>query len=33
MVVAVHPRTAVCIITGAEREVEIGAPVVMRRGY
>jgi hypothetical protein len=33
MVVAVHPRTAVCIITGSDREIEVGAPVVMRRGY
>jgi len=33
LVVAVHPNTAVCVITGAEREVELGAPVVMRRGY
>lgn len=33
LVVAVHPRTAVCIVTGVERELEIGAPIVMRRGY
>ncbi len=32
-VVALHAHTAVCIITGVERELEIGAPVVMRRGY
>lgn len=32
-VVALHPRTCVCLITGLEREVELGAPVVMRRGY
>lgn len=33
LVVAVHPRTSVCLVTGVEREIEIGAPVVMRRGY
>jgi hypothetical protein len=32
-VVAVHPRTAVCIVVGTIREVEVGAPLVMRRGY
>lgn len=33
IVVAVHPRTAVCLVNLSAREIEIGAPVVMRRGY
>jgi hypothetical protein len=33
LVVALHPSTCVCLLTGADREVEIGTPVVMRRGY
>lgn len=33
MVVAVHPRTCVGLVTLTSTEIEIGAPVVMRRGY
>ncbi|MBL8603581.1 MAG: LysM peptidoglycan-binding domain-containing protein [Myxococcales bacterium] len=32
-VVAVHPHTAVCLVTLAHREIEMGESVVMRRGY
>jgi hypothetical protein len=33
LVVATHPRTSVCLVTGVSNELEIGQPVVMRRGY
>ena len=33
IVVAVHPRTCVGLVTLTSTEVELGAPVVMRRGY
>jgi hypothetical protein len=33
IVVAVHPRTAACLVNLSSREIENGAPVVMRRGY
>jgi hypothetical protein len=33
IVVAVHPRTCVGLVTLTSSEIEIGAPVVMRRGY
>jgi hypothetical protein len=33
IVVALHPRTAVCLVTLSQREVEVGQSVVMRRGY
>lgn len=33
IVVAVHPRTCVGLVTLTSNEVELGAPVVMRRGY
>lgn len=33
LVVALHPRTAVCLVTGVAHELELGQPVVMRRGY
>jgi hypothetical protein len=33
IVVAVHPHSAACLVSLSSREVEIGAPVVMRRGY
>ncbi len=33
LVVATHPRTSVCLITGVAHELELGQPVVMRRGY
>jgi len=33
IVVALHPRTSVCLMTLAQREVEVGQAVVMRRGY
>ncbi len=33
LVVATHPRTSVCLVTGVANELEIGQPVVMRRGY
>lgn len=32
-VVAVHPRSAACLVNLSAHEIEIGAPVVMRRGY
>ena len=32
IVVALHPRTAVCLMTLSQREVEVGQSVVMRRG-
>lgn len=33
IVVAVHPRTSVGLVTLSTNEIEIGAPIVMRRGY
>lgn len=33
IVVAVHPRSAACLVNLSAREIENGAPVVMRRGY
>lgn len=33
IVVAVHPRSAACLVSLSSREIENGAPVVMRRGY
>jgi len=33
IVVAVHPCTAACLVNLSSREIENGAPVVMRRGY
>lgn len=33
IVVAVHPRTCVGYVTMSANEIEIGAPIVMRRGY
>lgn len=33
IIVAVHPRTAACLVSLSSREIEIGASVVMRRGY
>ena len=31
--IAVHPRTSLCLVTLSAHELELGAPVVMRRGY
>lgn len=33
IVVAVHPRTAVGLVTLTSSEIEVGDPIVMRRGY
>lgn len=33
IVVSVHPRTCVGLVTVTSSEIELGAPVVMRRGY
>ncbi len=32
-VISVHPTSCVCLVTLTQRELEIGAPAVMRRGY